>query len=159
MELDNNESRRLNTLGFGDRITPSHKTLLKIETLVSQLKKNETWRAYPIFIQTIQVNVLLPEPVIIRILCYDLNLTMKWLIDETKKRTWQLYGHEVREIQDRKKKKRITLDIQPIISSIRTQDNDVFLNDVIQDVITEPNQEVDAIVTGIFVYMKGMKIN
>ncbi|EIE77759.1 hypothetical protein RO3G_02463 [Rhizopus delemar RA 99-880] len=93
MELDNNESRRLNTLGFGDRITPSHKTLLKIETL------------------TIQVNVLLPEPVIIRILCYDLNLTMKWLIDETKKRTWQLYGHE--------------------------------------DVITEPNQEVDAIVTGI----------
>ncbi|KAG0792046.1 hypothetical protein G6F16_004657 [Rhizopus arrhizus] len=113
MELDNNESRRLNTLGFGDRITPSHKTLLKIETL------------------TIQVNVLLPEPVIIRILCYDLNLTMKWLIDETKKRTWQLYGHE------------------PIISNIRTQDNDVFLNDIIQDVITEPNQEVDAIVTGI----------
>lgn len=50
MELDNNESRRLNTLGFGDRITPSHKSLLKIETLVSQLKKNETRRAYPIFI-------------------------------------------------------------------------------------------------------------
>jgi hypothetical protein len=49
--------------------------------------------------------VLLPEPVIIRILCYDLNLTMKWLIDETKKRTWQLYGHEVREIQDRKKRR------------------------------------------------------
>ncbi|CAO3660934.1 unnamed protein product [Rhizopus stolonifer] len=97
---------------FGSRITPSHRMLLQSDAF------------------TIQVNVLLLEPVSVHVVCYDMALSIHWLIEEVKAKTWQTHGYE------------------PMISHMRTQGSDILSTDSLQDVIFEQNQIVDAIVTG-----------
>lgn len=79
---------------------------------------------------TIQVKVLLLEPVIVHIVCYDMALSIHWLMEEVKTKTWQTHGYE------------------PMINHMRTQGSDILSTDSLQDVIFEQNQVVDAIVTG-----------
>ncbi|KAG1169187.1 hypothetical protein G6F70_008620 [Rhizopus microsporus] len=110
--MDVDEQVSITPLRFGNRITPSHKLLLKSDTI------------------NIRINVLFPEPVLVRILCYDLKQTVKWLMEEIRRRTWQIHG------------------IEPIISRLKIKDSDLYPNDLIQDVFLELDQQVDAVVTG-----------
>ncbi|KAI9248759.1 hypothetical protein BY458DRAFT_550844 [Sporodiniella umbellata] len=99
-------------LDFGTRITPSHKALLNMNSSI------------------IQVCVLLPEPLNIHITCYDTGLSINWLIEEIKTKTWQIHGYE------------------PIISQLQSEDSDIMHSDSIGDVIFQQNQIVKAITTG-----------
>ncbi|ORE03139.1 hypothetical protein BCV72DRAFT_252043 [Rhizopus microsporus var. microsporus] len=74
--MDVDEQVFITPIRFDNRITPSHKLLLKSDTI------------------NIRINVLFPEPVIVRILCYDLKQTVKWLMEEIRRRTWQIHGIE-----------------------------------------------------------------